>query len=1060
MVGVNQADLSGSASFAAGVIKHRADAVDYADTDDAMAMDEDPVVAAPRALQPVVPVGIQVALSAAVERPITELFPTFRPNEIMKFSELVQASTNFRGRQAVPRSRVPRAKLEEAFRKLRQMDTLPDDRILFNQASSARPSMANNAYNNRSTFEEKEMSHGTLREEESGGFLLHEGMYTIAGATEPSFHPIEITNWEANIIWDDADVKKHISSFHRQFMYTPHFSITRNPVGLTSNVGVVPNYEVEMGEWEENIIWDEEDAERMLPITTQISLNDPFLAVENMADTNYNKNRRRGPNGQYQNRYNDSAFSKMSTIDRFNISNDQYYNTEWANRFGRVRQTFNKNSVQHTVPALRMQLPFFKRFMSKSDLRYIHRPQLKIGGGDVWKFTRVKNLKKKRSKVGRSATEFISSVRDLTLKDNANFLLWEYSEEYPVIMSNGGMGSLLSNYYRKKDEKDMFLPKYPEGGNVVLEQVDTSPFFNFGEIKPGESYQVIKNNLFIAPTFPHEAKERDFLLIRSTLKDNTKKHFLRTISKLYLVGQQFPLAEIPPPQSRKITTYIRDRLKTSAFRHFRRNTRLSRYPLSKMINIYQRYHDQSLRKHMKDMCDLQRSSKNNSWWLTLKKNVVIPTEAEMIKMVQPEMACVFESIRVGQQRLADAGYGTGEIDGEEEVEDETGLDDEIQLSPWNISKNFTLATQGKGMVKLYGPGDPSGCGEAFSFFTASMKEMFYTLGSSPADLEAYQESIKYTGHRFIIADQQKVYRAEMSRIWDTQIASLASTEEPEYIDDDDDSVAARSKAQMEPDEDTQDVQEMMMMISSMERSGAPNTSSPALPMQTAPPPMSRHANLSQMSIDEMNMDTGSIASSRHLRTKSLLVRRKILNDVTGQEEWHEEVILDHRITNAYLKQRRIMELGSGGNAIKLDDDEETRKKKLQLELKQLRREVGRPAPVAPAQIRVGPDGQSRLGTSERACRSCGQKGHITTNRICPNFAQNYPERARRESAAQIVKSENGKLKISAAAMGKLEANDKKARILKLPTRIVEALGANAAPAPSSSNAPASEKPQQ
>ncbi len=36
-------------------------------------------------------------------------------------------------------------------------------------------------------------------------------------------------------------------------------------------------------------------------------------------------------------------------------------------------------------------------------------------------------------------------------------LLWQ--EEHPPIISNVGMGSVLVNYYRKKDDKDDHIPK-------------------------------------------------------------------------------------------------------------------------------------------------------------------------------------------------------------------------------------------------------------------------------------------------------------------------------------------------------------------------------------------------------------------------------------------------------------------------------------------------------------------------------------------------------------------------------------------------------------------------
>jgi hypothetical protein len=55
--------------------------------------------------------------------------------------------------------------------------------------------------------------------------------------------------------------------------------------------------------------------------------------------------------------------------------------------------------------------------------------------------------------------ERLRRTSDLTLKETGQFVLLEYSEEHPPIMSNFGMGSVLVNYYRKRDEKDEHIPK-------------------------------------------------------------------------------------------------------------------------------------------------------------------------------------------------------------------------------------------------------------------------------------------------------------------------------------------------------------------------------------------------------------------------------------------------------------------------------------------------------------------------------------------------------------------------------------------------------------------------
>lgn len=94
------------------------------------------------------------------------------------------------------------------------------------------------------------------------------------------------------------------------------------------------------------------------------------------------------------------------------------------------------------------------------------------------------------------------------------------------------MSSLIYNYYRKKDEKDSFVPKMPNGGAYILESVDASPFFGFGDVKPGETMQVLYNNLFRAPIFHHNVPNTDFLCIRFT-NSNLDKQTVEKQSTFY-----------------------------------------------------------------------------------------------------------------------------------------------------------------------------------------------------------------------------------------------------------------------------------------------------------------------------------------------------------------------------------------------------------------------------------------------------------------------------------------------------------------------------------------------
>lgn len=134
--------------------------------------------------------------------------------------------------------------------------------------------------------------------------------------------------------------------------------------------------------------------------------------------------------------------------------------------------------------------------MSKNEARSFHRPALQFPSNIEIRFNKVRTAKKKKDKAGRKigkggdVGEGLRKTNDLSLKDTSNFVLWEFSvrsvvsavvyiysrfpqEEHPPIVSNFGMGSVLVNYYRKKDDKDEYIPKVcndylPRSGSNVL----------------------------------------------------------------------------------------------------------------------------------------------------------------------------------------------------------------------------------------------------------------------------------------------------------------------------------------------------------------------------------------------------------------------------------------------------------------------------------------------------------------------------------------------------------------------------------------------------------------
>ncbi|RKO88494.1 hypothetical protein BDK51DRAFT_47467 [Blyttiomyces helicus] len=441
-------------------------------------------------------------------------------------------------------------------------------------------------------------------------------------------------------------------------------------------------------------------------------------------------------------------------------------------------------------------------------------------------FSRVRAIKKKKLK-GKEPADVLRNPKDLTLKEISAYILLEYSEEYPPMMSNTGMATLMYNYYRKKDEKDPHVPEFENGGPYVLENVDASPFLGYGDVKPGETIQAVNNNMFRAPIFPHTPPSTDFLVVRNTFQGETR-YFIREIPHLYVVGQIYPVTEVPRPQSRKITSTVKGRLQVVTFRYMNQDP-MKRLRYEKLVRAFPNFSEPQLRQRLKEFAQFQKKGENTGWW-KLKPKIKLPNEEEIRKIVTPEQVCLYESMSVGQRRLYDSGYSDMAFQEEEREneEEEASADIEVQLAPWTTTKNFVMATQGKGMLKLYGPGDPTGRGEAFSFIRASMKEMFIRAGETEEERlarEAAEAGRAKTSHRFSIADQQHVYKQEIDRIWQAQRTSLSSTVEPVDEEDDYSTLGARQQ-QMEIDEE-------------MERRRDYGYSNPMSPEPLSPPAFDR-----------------------------------------------------------------------------------------------------------------------------------------------------------------------------------------------------------------------------
>ncbi|KAK2461592.1 hypothetical protein APHAL10511_006055 [Amanita phalloides] len=852
-----------------------------------------------------------------VERPrsVYERFPTFDKNKVLDFTELFKGYT-------APKSRLVKRPFQLETHYPRKKETFKN--FLESVVGDARREVENKRV-------EEVVSAGNV--ESDLRQALEERFKSNVPVDMPlhdrSFDLVLLSNWEDQIVYGPDHVGVH----------------AEHVVTVETNLTTPANKALESGSWTQSIIWGPNAPFKDF---TQLEFNheDDVVPEEKTTETFRPRKRPRFDGGQAR--------------DKFNLSNDHFYEVSKDGRH-RVRQTFGQLVVEHAYPAQKLQLPFFKTRLSKQEARSFHRPALQFPSNIEIRFSKVRTAKKKKDKAGRklgkggNVGEGLRKTGDLSLRDTSNFVLWEYSEEHPPIIPNFGMGCSLVNYYRKKDEKDEHVPKLDLGVPFVLEPQDESPFMKFGYVYPGQTIPAMYNNLVRAPLFRHRPYATDFLVIKHSYKGEAK-YYIREIRNVFVIGQTYPITEVPGPHSRKITNTIKYRLQIIAFKLLRKSPG-ERLKISRLMRYFPDQNELQMRQRLKEFMEYHRRGSHQGFW-RLKPNWNIPSDAEMIKMIGPEQIVLTESMQVGQRHLQDSGY-TQNADISED--DETNLSVEQQLAPWITTKNFLFATQAKAMLRLHGEGDPTGRGEAFSFIRISMKDIFVKAGEDYEQKLAEAENRPKSAHRYNVAEQQQIYKSEIERIWKAQYDSLSRKDEPQLTDDED-----------KKDSKKQQPKNLGAMAIS-----------PTIPGPTAPfsPAFSRGSSLDQ----EREGSVGPDAFKKVLR-----IRRHV------DGLWKTEIIRDPAVIRAYIKSRQVIEeeatladsLAPTGDA----DKDKRAKKRLEEEIARMKKNQERR--LHRKNAKIVKEGGTPLQLNRpikpdttRRCGHCGQMGHMKTNRKCPRWAE-------------------------------------------------------------------------
>jgi hypothetical protein len=865
-----------------------------------------------------------------------QIWPNFDPDKPPRFASLIPRKRAY----FVPR--VPlRAPKPLAFNNKVNLDIAPDQEKSFRLPAASAPVKLRQGEEEQGGI--VHILEATEQDQESGDDMDLDNVdagddYDKIGNTSWADLQIACEHWEVDSLETLSD--------NDEIMTPPDMSMTqsspkRRRLGDRENPISFSVYDhISLPSWD-----DPELATARLSKKIMLDMNDPRLLLDiQQPSADQQKPRTLGV-GLGLKRDNRGSLAHPM-FKRYNISNDEAYDALKESTQQKVRGTIGHMNIEHSLPALKLQYPFYKVMLSDRELRSFHRPPILFKPGER---ATVSKLEKASKKVKRhlKPAEAFAEAKDLNVGDNSDLLLAEYSEEYPITLSNFGMGVKLINYYRRSNNEDTYRPKPPFGETQVLLPQDKSPFALFGEVDPGEECLAIHNAMYRAPVFQHDVQKHDFLVSRSTTGTEGSKYYIRNIDNLVVVGQEFPSVEVPGTHARKVTEASKKRLKMLAFRLYRRGQqRGTKQPWVSNEMIKSHLPGTEIAQNRSRMREIMKYVKETGTWEPVAGET-IPDEPTLRSWIKPEDICLIDSMHAGNKQLQDAGIKTNEINDDDEGEGAEAA--EVQLAPWNTTKNFLNACTGKAMLEVHGRGDPTGRHEGLSMLKISMKGGFRDIGESTTETVEAQAQKENGGHSYNVARQQDKYQGAIRRVWDKQKSSLSSKHTPD-----------------EPDRDVDTV------------------------MREAGRGRSEAATPSLLIREDETMSQFSRNSANEGRGKKLRITRTQKND-HGEYEERVVIVTDPEVIKHYLQTKRKARLMNMSiDDIKPTGDAELDRQqiaKLKQEYARLTRNIerreGREKAKGVHRSQTG-DGTGKGGATPRKCANCGEVGHIKTNKkLCP-----------------------------------------------------------------------------
>lgn len=452
--------------------------------------------------------------------------------------------------------------------------------------------------------------------------------------------------------------------------------------------------------------------------------------------------------------------------------------------------------ISHSLAAYDLWKPLYPTYLSDDKLRNFHRPKLKhynlgpqVGFLNRRKakpfpikslalhlfeyHARLKDQVVKAINQGFSREEIVEKffkirqTKDLTAK-RGHLVLFEYSEEYPPVLSCIGMTSCIRA-----------LP--------LEEPIKKGPprQLYYSDPKDGQSLEFIENNLYRAPIHKHHAPRCDFLIIRTR-----NSFYIRSIVTIYTVGQTMPIVAVPVPTGPNI----------NRFRYLLSNSYIDKMFLGS-ITCPQSLPFKQLMKFFPDITrnTLQRRllgagavfSKDEQVWFRGTSNFGQIPIVDLRRNFTPEQYCLYMSMLAARERLRELNYTETMI----LPENNACLETEVMAAPWNTTRAVLDAVKGRYYLDLKKHLiDPTGAQrEGFSCVPWSKSPLEDEFRAKDANHAEQQNNL---ANRNAILDKIKkeklsrlaIYRSESRIIADVQHSALSSSavlsSDEDELDDD------------------------------------------------------------------------------------------------------------------------------------------------------------------------------------------------------------------------------------------------------------------------------------